>query len=78
MSDPSAMLRRVDRVDGLRIFRRLIPRRWKRVVGIAVLIGMVARPDLAAQAASWVWEERAQRMGSIMSDTFRQEAPPGF
>ncbi|HIW66854.1 MAG TPA: hypothetical protein H9878_01750 [Candidatus Dietzia merdigallinarum] len=78
MSDPSAMLRRVDRVDGLRIFRRLIPRRWKRVVGIAVLIGMVARPDLAAQAASWVWEERAQRMGSIMSDTFRPEAPPGF
>ena len=78
MSDPSAMLRRVDRVDGLRLFRRLIPRRWKRVVGIAVLIGMVARPDLAAQAASWVWEERAQRMGSIMSDTFRPEAPPGF
>ena len=78
MSDPSAMLRRVDRVDGLRIFRRLIPRRWTRVVGIAVLIGMVARPDLAAQAASWVWEERAQRMGSIMSDTFRPEAPPGF
>ena len=78
MSDPSAMLRRVDRVDGLRMFRRLIPRRWKRVVGIAVLIGMVARPDLAAQAASWVWEERAQRMGSIMSDTFRPEAPPGF
>ena len=78
MSDPSAMLRRVDRVDGLRIFRRLIPRRWKRVVGIAVLIGMVARPDLAAQAASWVWEERAQRMGSILSDTFRPEAPPGF
>ena len=78
MSDPSAMLRRVDRVDGLRIFRRLIPRRWKRVVGIAVHIGMVARPDLAAQAASWVWEERAQRMGSIMSDTFRPEAPPGF
>ena len=72
------MLRRVDRVDGLRIFRRLILRRWKRVVGIAVLIGMVARPDLAAQAASWVWEERAQRMGSIMSDTFRPEAPPGF
>ena len=78
MSDPSAMLRRVDRVDGLRIFRRLIPRRWNRVVGIAVLIGMVARPDLAAQAASWVWEERAQRMGSIMTDTFRPEAPPGF
>ncbi|MGW8590081.1 hypothetical protein ACWIFB_02570 [Dietzia sp. NPDC055340] len=78
MSDPSAMLRRVDRVDGLRMFRRLIPRRWKRVVGIAVLIGMVARPDLAAQAASWVWEERAQRMGSIMTDTFRPEAPPGF
>ena len=72
------MLRRVDRVDGLRMFRRLIPRRWKRVVGIAVLFGMVARPDLAAQAASWVWEERAQRMGSIMSDTFRPEAPPGF
>ncbi|MGX1769128.1 hypothetical protein ACWIE7_12580 [Dietzia sp. NPDC055343] len=68
----------MDRVDGLRMFRRLIPRRWKRVVGIAVLIGMVARPDLAAQAASWVWEERAQRMVSIMSDTFRPEALPGF
>ncbi|WP_295651684.1 hypothetical protein [uncultured Dietzia sp.] len=78
MSDPSAMLRRVDRIDGLRVFRRLIPRRWKRFVGIVVLVGMVARPDLAAQAASWVWEERAQRIGSIMTDTFGPVAPPGF
>lgn len=76
MSDVSAMLRRVDRIDGWRLFRRMIPRRWKRLAGIAVLVGMVVRPDLAAQAVSWVWEDRAQRLVSIMSESFTPENPP--
>lgn len=78
MSDPTAMLRRVDRVYGLRLFRRMIPRRWKRLAGIAVLVGMVVRPDLAMQAASWVWEDRAQRVVSIMTNTVVPGTTPGL
>ena len=75
MSYPPAMLRRMDRV-GVRMVRRMIPRRWKRIAGIAVLVGMLVRPDLAMQAASWVWTERAQRAVSTMTDTFLPGTSP--
>lgn len=69
------MLRRMDRV-GMRMVRRMIPRRWKRLVGIVVLVGLVARPDVAMQVASWVWTERAQRAVTIMTDTVLPGTPP--
>ena len=75
MSDLSAMLRPMDRV-GARMFRRMIPRRWKRLVAIVVLVGMVVRPDVAMQVASWVWTERAQQALTIMTDTVLPGSPP--
>lgn len=69
------MLRAVERVTGFRLVRRMLPRRWKRYVGIVALTVMVVRPDLAAQAAGWFWEERAKRAATVVSDTILPPAP---
>lgn len=70
------MLRLVHRVSGWRVVRRMLPRRWKRYLAIAALVAMVLRPDLAPQAASWLWEGRVQRGVTVLTDTFTPEAPP--
>lgn len=63
------MLRHVDRVTGLRMLRRMMPRRWKRYFALTVLVAMVLRPDLVPQTASWLWEQRTQQMISVVTDT---------
>lgn len=70
------MLRPMDRVTGFRLVRRMMPRRWKRYVGIVTVTVMVVRPDLAVQAASWFWDERARQAATVVTDTVRPPAPP--
>ena len=54
----------------------MLPRRWKRYVGIVALTVLVVRPDLAGQAAGWIWEERAKRATALVTDTFLPPPPP--
>lgn len=76
MSDPAEMLRRVYRVNGSRMFRRMLPRRWKRCIGIAALVVLLVRPDLATQAVVWVRQERAERAATLLTDTVSPLLPP--
>lgn len=70
------MLRRMDRVDYTRVLRRMIPRRWLRVLGVALIAVMWWRPDLVVETAWWFWEGRAQRMVEFVTDAGSPSDPP--
>ncbi|WP_157105361.1 hypothetical protein [Rhodococcoides kyotonense] len=52
----------------LRIGKRLISRRWRRVISAAVIAVFVLHPEMGRQATLWAGGQYAQRLSRMVDD----------
>ncbi|MEH6624471.1 MAG: hypothetical protein V7738_17075 [Dietzia maris] len=55
-------------IDVLRIGKRLISRRWRKVISAAVIAVFVFHPATGQRAALWAGEQYAQRLSRMVED----------